>query len=196
MAKTTLPTNYVDDVLNGAMDGKRRYREIPNADGTISLEDATTYDQIGNNFGASQVNLMNDNINQSFDANKMLKTMDEVNAVTQEGYGVDALVVKELNSSLTEKGDYELLCYATSTGNKTVPNLTKYKSILAVLMIDNTAYGTSLIPVSLFKTISDSRCSYYDASGQYKCDYKYVDDTTINVTQINTNKGCYIYGVK
>lgn len=101
MAKTTLPTNYVDDVLNGAMDGKRRYREIPNADGTISLEDATTYDQIGNNFGASQVNLMNDNINQSFDANKMLKTMDEVNAVTQEGYGVDALVVKELNSSLT-----------------------------------------------------------------------------------------------
>lgn len=103
MAKTTLPTNYVDDVLNGAMDGKRRYREIPNADGTISLEDATTYDQIGNNFGASQVNLMNDNINQSFDANKMLKTMDEVNAVTQEGYGVDALVVKELNNSLTNE---------------------------------------------------------------------------------------------
>lgn len=100
MAKTTLPTNYVDDVLNGAMDGKRRYREIPNADGTISLEDATTYDQIGNNFGASQVNLMNDNINQSFDANKMLKTMDEVNAVEQEGYGVDALVVKQLNNSL------------------------------------------------------------------------------------------------
>lgn len=106
MAKTTLPTNYVDDVLNGAMDGKRRYREIPNADGTISLEDATTYDQIGNNFGASQVNLMNDNINQSFDANKMLKTMDEVNAVTQEGYGVDALVVKELNNSLTKVKTY------------------------------------------------------------------------------------------
>lgn len=106
MAKTTLPTNYVDDVLNGAMDGKRRYREIPNADGTISLEDATTYDQIGNNFGASQLNLMNDNINQSFDANKMLKTMDEVNAVTQEGYGVDALVVKELNNSLKWKSIY------------------------------------------------------------------------------------------
>lgn len=107
MAKTTLPTNYVDDVLNGAMDGKRRYREIPNADGTISLEDATTYDQIGNNFGASQLNLMNDNINQSFDANKMLKTMDEVNAVEQEGYGVDALVVKQLNSSLKFLPDYE-----------------------------------------------------------------------------------------
>lgn len=100
MAKTTLPTNYVDDVLNGAMDGKRRYREIPNADGTISLEDVTTYEQVGSNFGASQLNLMSDNINQSFDANKMLKTMDEVNAVTQEGYGVDALVVKQVNDSL------------------------------------------------------------------------------------------------
>ncbi len=100
MAKTILPTNYVDDVLNGAMDGKRRYREIPNADGTISLEDATAYDQIGSNFGAAQLNLMSENINQSFDSGKMLKTMDEVNAVTQEGYGVDALVVKQVNNSL------------------------------------------------------------------------------------------------
>ncbi len=105
-------------------------------------------------------------------------------------------IIKPLNSSLASKGDFELLCYATSTGDKTVPNLTKYKSVLAVLLIDGTAYGTSLIPVSLFKTIESSRCSYYDASGQYKCDYKYVDDTTINVSQINTNKGCYIYGVK
>ena len=77
MAKTTLPTNYVDDVLNGAMDGKRRYREIPNADGTISLEDATTYDKVGSNFGASQLNLMSNNINQSFDSNKMLKTIQK-----------------------------------------------------------------------------------------------------------------------
>lgn len=100
MAKTTLPTNYVDDVLNGAMDGKRRYREIPNADGTISLEDATAYDQVGSNFGAAQLNLMSENINQSFDSNKMLKTMDEVNTVTQEGYGVDALVVKQVNTDL------------------------------------------------------------------------------------------------
>lgn len=129
MAKTTLPTNYVDDVLNGAMDGKRRYREIPNADGTISLEDATTYDQIGNNFGASQLNLMNDNINQSFDANKMLKTMDEVNAVTQEGYGVDALVVKELNSSLYSL-DYDNAVTLTPNASFT-PNSSGYVIVLA-----------------------------------------------------------------
>ena len=197
MAKTTLPTNYVDDVLNGAMDGKRRYREIPNADGTISLEDATTYDQIGNNFGASQLNLMNDNINQSFDANKMLKTMDEVNAVEQEGYGVDALVVKQLSSSLEAKGDFELLCYATSVGDKTVPNLTQYKSIWAILVIDNSLNGNFLIPLSLFKTITTySRCSYYESSGGYSCDFKYVNDTTIYISQIYRAMGCYLYGIK
>ena len=143
MAKTTLPTNYVDDVLNGAMDGKRRYREIPNADGTISLEDATTYDQIGNNFGASQLNLMNDNINQSFDANKMLKTMDEVNAVEQEGYGVDALVVKQLSNSL---GDI------SNVGNTT------YNSVEKILQyyIDNgylpDLKSMALIPVMTSNT--------------------------------------------
>ena len=122
-----------------------------------------------------------------------LTTMEQVEASTDLSKPVGAGAVQELNSSL---GECELLCYATSTGNKTVPNLTKYKSILAVLMIDSTAYGTSLIPVSLFKTITSCRCSYYEASGQYKCDYKYVDDTTINIFQINTNNGCYLYGIK
>ena len=122
-----------------------------------------------------------------------LTTMAQVEASTDDSKAVGAGAVKELSSSL---GECELLCYATSTGNKTVPNLTKYKSILAVLMIDSTAYGTSLIPVSLFKTITSCRCSYYEASGQYKCDYKYVDDTTINIVQINTNNGCYLYGIK
>ena len=41
MAKATLPTNYQDDVLASSMSGKRRYRKIENADGTISLEDVT-----------------------------------------------------------------------------------------------------------------------------------------------------------
>lgn len=172
MAKTTLPTNYVDDVLNGAMDGKRRYREIHNADGTISLEDATTYDQIGNNFGASQLNLMNDNINQSFDANKMLKTIDEVNAVTQEGYGVDALVVKELNSSI---GDI------SNVGNTT------YNSVEKILKyyIDNgylpDLKSMALIPVMTSNTQPSgvvSAISEYSASPAYYAFRNLYDDTS------------------
>lgn len=167
MAKTTLPTNYVDDVLNGAMDGKRRYREIPNADGTISLEDATTYDQIGNNFGASQLNLMNDNINQSFDANKMLKTMDEVNAVTQEGYGVDALVVKELNSSLTV--ERVVLNTQTYSGSKDISiegNVpTDYKLLLA--SVDIVGNNTRKVTYSLHYT--DEQYSVYGLTNDSAC---------------------------
>lgn len=175
MAKTTLPTNYVDDVLNGAMDGKRRYREIPNADGTFSLEDATTYDQIGNNFGASQLNLMNDNINQSFDANKMLKTMDEVNAVTQEGYGVDALVVKELNSSF----QWKLIGSATGTTPITLPS--NFSEILVIVKMDDEFYNFNIPKLYLDETNK----SFYHGKG-LNFDAKYYL-TQVRIL-ISTNK--------
>lgn len=89
-----------------------------------------------------------------------------------------------------------MLCYATSVGDKTVPNLTQYKSILATLVIDNGLYGTLLIPVSLFKTVQSSRCSHYDLSGIYMCDFKYVNNTTINILKISNSTGCYLYGIK
>ena len=105
--------------------------------------------------------------------------------------------VDELNSSLEAKGDFELLCYVTSVGDKTVPNLTQYKSIWATLVIDNGLYGTFLIPLSLFKTITTfSRCSHYESSGGYSCDFKYVNDTTINIVKISRITGCYLYGIK
>lgn len=65
MAKSTLPVNYQDDILNNAMGGKRRYKMINNSDGTVSLEDVTTYDQVGSNFGAGQMNATNQAVNES-----------------------------------------------------------------------------------------------------------------------------------
>lgn len=100
MSKTTLPVDFTDDVLNASMNGKRRYSNISNDDGTYSMEDVTAYDKVGSDFGASVVNEMCNNINESFDRNKMLKTKDELNALTQEGYGVDALLVKDVTDSL------------------------------------------------------------------------------------------------
>lgn len=101
MAKTTLPTNFKDDVLNASMNGKRRYLEIPNTDGTVSLEDKTAYTQTGSDFGASQVNEMNRNINESADAGKIIDSLDAITANTQSGYMAGALAVKELNNSLS-----------------------------------------------------------------------------------------------
>ena len=53
-----LKTNYKDDVFSG----RRKYRMINNADGTVSFEDVTEYSQVGYTFGAADINATNLNI--------------------------------------------------------------------------------------------------------------------------------------
>jgi hypothetical protein len=55
-----LKTDYKDAMF----DGQRRYRLIPNEDGTYSLPDETTYTQKGDRFGANDINATNKAINQ------------------------------------------------------------------------------------------------------------------------------------
>ncbi len=56
---SNLRTNYKDDVFTG----KRKYSEIDNGDGTISFDDVTDYAQVGDIYGAAQINETNDVIN-------------------------------------------------------------------------------------------------------------------------------------
>ena len=100
MAKTTLPVNYKDDVLTSSMDGKRRYRMINNTDGTVSFEDATTYTQIGSNFGAANLNATNGAVNAAADASKIIDNVNDIKANTQAGYITGAKVAKEIISDL------------------------------------------------------------------------------------------------
>ena len=99
MAKTTLPVNY-KDVLTSSMDGKRRYRMINNTDGTVSFEDATTYTQIGSNFGAANLNATNGAVNAAADASKIIDNVNDIKANTQAGYITGAKVAKEIISDL------------------------------------------------------------------------------------------------
>ena len=100
MAKITLPTNYRDDILNSSAEGKRKYVMSYNQDGTVSFEDVTPYEQVGSDFGAGDINTANEAINESFDKNKLVKDLDTINALTEEGFAPDALAVKQLNESL------------------------------------------------------------------------------------------------
>ena len=100
MAKITLPTNYRDDILNPSADGKRKYIMSYNQDGTVSFEDVTPYEQVGSDYGAGDINTTNEAVNESFDKNKLIKDLDTINALTEEGYAPDALAFKELNNSL------------------------------------------------------------------------------------------------
>ena len=105
MAKITLPTNYRDDILNSSAEGKRKYVMSYNQDGTVSFEDVTPYEQVGSDFGAGDINTANEAINQSFDKNKLIKDLDTINALTEEGYAVDALSVKQITERLENENN-------------------------------------------------------------------------------------------
>ena len=100
MAKPVLPTNYMDDVLSYNMNGKRRYRETNNYDGTISLEDATTYDRVGSNFGARELNDMCEAINESADKNRIIDNLSDIDANRQPEMIAGALALSELSKKL------------------------------------------------------------------------------------------------
>lgn len=67
MAITKLPVNFQDDIIDTTINDKRRYRLEENADGTTSLEDVTTYEQVGSYFGAEQINATNGAVNELID---------------------------------------------------------------------------------------------------------------------------------
>lgn len=122
MAKSTVPVNFKDDIMNSSMGGKRRYKMINNSDGTISFEDATTYDQVGSNFGAAQLNATNKAVNAAADAGKIIDDLDAINNVTKEGYIAGALALKQVNNSLGEQPQFvydesgKITGYKTKTG--------------------------------------------------------------------------------
>ena len=104
MAKQVLPTNFMDDILNESMNGKRRWTITQNDDGTYTLEDATTYDQLGNTFGQAQVNAMNKAINESVDQARVIDDYKTLAAVNQDGFVPGAKPVAQLISELGTGG--------------------------------------------------------------------------------------------
>lgn len=126
MAYTPLRTDFKDDILDSS-NYKRKYKQVVNNDGTFSFQDETTYQQVGSNYGAKEVNEEREAINKIYE-NKLV-TLDDVALVTEEGFFVDALAVKELNSKLTN----------TNT------NLAKANTVLEnrkPIIVDSTAQGT------------------------------------------------------
>ena len=58
-----LKTNYKDDIY----EGNRKYNQVSNSDGTISLVDQTNYTQEGDPFKAEDINATNMAINRLYD---------------------------------------------------------------------------------------------------------------------------------
>lgn len=102
MAKQTLPTNFKDDILSSSMGGKRRYNLIQNPNGTVSLEDVTSYTQVGSDFGAARMNQTNKAVNESCDKANVIDDLDDLIANQSNGMIAGAKAVATLNADLSE----------------------------------------------------------------------------------------------
>ena len=134
MAYTPLRTDFKDDILDSS-NYKRKYKQVVNNDGTFSFQDETTYQQVGSDYGAKEVNEERAAINNVYE-NKLV-ALDDVALVTEEGFFVDALAVKELNSKLTN----------TNT------NLAKANTVLEnrkPIFIDSTSTGSVAFDTTKF----------------------------------------------
>lgn len=134
MAYTPLRTDFKDDILDSS-NYKRKYKQVVNSDGTFSFQDETTYQQVGSDYGAKEVNEERAAINKIYE-NKLV-TLDDVALVTEEGFFVDALAVKELNSKLAN----------TNT------NLAKANTVLEnrkPIFIDSTSTGSVTFDTTKF----------------------------------------------
>lgn len=84
MAINKLPVNFQDDIIDTSVTDKRRYNFIENSDGTKSLEDVTTYLQIGTDYGSKEINAQNQAINDLIDSNSNVVKAVEKDFVLQK----------------------------------------------------------------------------------------------------------------
>ena len=106
MSIPNLPVDFKDDILNTDVNQKRKYQQTYNSDGSVSFEDVTAYQQKGSDFGAQEVNETNTAVNNIYD--ERILDLDELDLVTEPGFFVDALAVKELNSNIEILRDQDI----------------------------------------------------------------------------------------
>lgn len=95
-----LPTNLKDDILDSSVNIRRRYRMIENPDGTVEFEDMTEYSQVGDEYGAGLINETNRQVNARVEKAVVVRDLETIGAITQEGFIPDALALKDVNNSL------------------------------------------------------------------------------------------------
>jgi hypothetical protein len=75
-----LKTDWKDDKLSSSMNGQRQYIEIENSNGTVSFSDVSEYDQVGDEFGAKELNELGAEINQMYTDTQQASDMAQASA--------------------------------------------------------------------------------------------------------------------
>ncbi len=93
--------DYKDDIFTG----KRKYTQSANTDGTFSLNDVTSYQQIGDNFGAGDMNKLAAAINgfevktTTFNADGSITETDGSGYVKKTIFNDDGSIAEKLTNS-------------------------------------------------------------------------------------------------
>lgn len=162
-----MKTDWKDDVLAQTMKGKRRYHVYENDDGTVSFIDATQYSQVGDNFGAAELNQIGEEINESVDmitaavqsaqasAESAQASADRAMQGTPEGY---AQLVQDVED--TKK--------SVSDGKSLVASAITYKGVETA---SDATFATMANNISEIETGSsdfDFIAEQYDSTKEYK----------------------------
>lgn len=81
--------NYKDDILDLSVNEKRKYEMTTNADGTVSFEDRSVYEQIGDTFGAKELNEISEKLNISGERIRYNSNKDMVQILNDDGVWED-----------------------------------------------------------------------------------------------------------
>lgn len=181
-----LPTNFKDDELNESMGGVRRYK-ITKEDGTIevaTIEDVSDYDQIGDMFGADQINQTNKAVNESADASKILDSMEEINQTTQYGYMAGALAIKELQENIGDLNVNVEADFLTSGGFGNLRYLNgkfQYYDEATETWVDTAATPDNVLVVNMMPNPMQRIIGIYDHEvGKNKLKWLEPEDTVVD----------------
>lgn len=129
---SSLKTDYQNSILDTTKNTKQKFKMIQNDDGTVSFEDVTDYSQVGDDFGAGDINTTNKAVNELTaaeiaydDTSTSLGAENTQNAIVQ------------LNTHLTEFANYSRRTRKNITSS--LANLSK-----AVAEQDLEKYGYSI----------------------------------------------------
>lgn len=141
----TLRTNYKDDILAAAMDGKRQYQMINNPNGTVSFIDVTEYTQRGDTFSSGDINNTNELVNENHTHIRSQATElsnHESRISTNEGN-----IATNTSNIETNRQNISINSQAISRNSGRIASLDAYKLTLTTL----TQSGESLYPTNVIR---------------------------------------------
>ena len=137
-----LKTDYKDAVYTG----NRKYTQTNNADGTISLVDATAYSTEGDPFGANDINATNSAINANSDSISVLqakiKTTAKQITLTAASWSSGSYTIRD--SLITATSNQEIIPAPSISANQ-------YKALVKASLVA-TGQTTGSITIKAFGT--------------------------------------------